>query len=47
LFVVLVLGVIAVPPIGDFIALPAIGVWVLLVAGVMWFRKDPEGALTS
>jgi hypothetical protein len=43
----LVLGIIAVLPVGDFIALPGIGVWVLLVAGVMWFRKDPEGALAS
>jgi hypothetical protein len=43
----LVLGIIAVLPVGDFIALPAIGVWVLLVAGVMWFRKDPEGAIAA
>ncbi len=43
----LVLGIIAVLPIGDFFALPGIGVWVLLVAGVMWFRKDPEGVLAS
>jgi hypothetical protein len=43
----LVLGIIAVLPFSDFIALPGIGVWVLVVAGVMWFRKDPEGALAS
>jgi hypothetical protein len=43
----LVIGIVAVLPIGDFIALPAVGVWVLLIAGVMWFRKDPEGAIPS
>jgi hypothetical protein len=41
----LVVGVLAVLPFGDFLALPAIGVWVLLVTGVMWFRTDPEGKL--
>jgi hypothetical protein len=41
----LVLGVVAVLPFVDFIALPGVGVWVLVVAGTMWFRKDPEGAL--
>jgi hypothetical protein len=46
-WVSLVIGIVAALPIGDFIALPGIGVWVLLVAGVMWFRKDPEGALAS
>ena len=46
-WVSLVVGIIAVLPVGDFFALPAIGVWVLLIAGVMWFRKDPEGALAS
>jgi hypothetical protein len=44
-WVSLVLGIIAVLPVGDFFALPGIGVWVLLVSGVMWFRRDPEGAL--
>jgi hypothetical protein len=43
----LVLGILAILPVGDFLSLPAIGVWVLLVTGVMWFRKDPEGALAS
>jgi hypothetical protein len=43
----LVVGIIAVLPVGDFFALPAIGVWVLLVVGVMWFRQDPDGALAS
>jgi hypothetical protein len=43
----LVLGIIGVLPIGDFFALPAVGVWVLVVAGVMWFRSDPDGALAS
>jgi hypothetical protein len=46
-WVSLVVGVLAVLPVGDFAALPAIGVWVLLVTGVMWFRKDPEGVLAS
>jgi len=46
-WVSLVVGIIAVVPIGDFLALPGIAVWVLLVTGVMWFRKDPEGALAS
>lgn len=43
----LVLGIIAVLPFGDFIGLPGIGVWTLIVVGVIWFRKDPEGALAS
>lgn len=43
----LVVGILGVSPVGDFFALPAIGVWVLLVSGLMWFRKDPEGALAS
>ena len=41
----IVVGVLGVAPFGDFAALPAIGVWVLLVSGVMWFRTDPEGKL--
>jgi hypothetical protein len=41
----LVVGVLATLPVGDFLALPAIGVWALVIAGVMWFRPDPEGAL--
>jgi hypothetical protein len=44
-WVSLVLGIAGVLPVGDFLALPAIGVWVLLVTGVMWFRTDPEGKL--
>ena len=46
-WVSLVAGIIATLPVGDFFALPAIGVWVLLVTAVMWFRSDPEGALAS
>jgi hypothetical protein len=40
-----VVGILGALPVGDFFALPAIGVWTLLVAGVMWFRTDPDGAL--
>jgi hypothetical protein len=43
----LVVGILGALPIGDFFALPAIGIWTLLVVGVMWFRTDPEGSLTS
>ena len=43
----LVVGILGTLPIGDFFALPAIGVWTLLVVGVMWFRADPEGRLAS
>jgi len=46
-WVSVVLGVLGVLPVGDFAALPAIGVWVLLVSGVMWFRTDPEGKLAA
>jgi hypothetical protein len=42
----LVVGIVGILPIGDFFALPAIGVWSLLVAGVIWFRTDPEGKLS-
>jgi len=42
-----VVGILGALPFGDFFALPAIGVWTLLVAGVMWFRSDPEGALAG
>jgi hypothetical protein len=44
-WVSLVVGVIAVAPVGDFISLPAIGVWVLFICAVMWFRDDPDGTL--
>jgi len=40
-----VVGILGALPVGDFFALPAIGVWTLMVAGVMWFRTDPDGAL--
>ena len=43
----LVVGILGVLPVGDFAALPAIGIWNLLVIAVMWFRTDPEGSLTS
>ncbi len=46
-WVSLVMGILGVLPVGDFAALPAIGVWVLLVTGVMWFRTDPEGKLAA
>lgn len=42
-----VVGVLGVLPFADFAALPAIGVWVLLVTGVMWFRTDPGGKLAA
>ena len=42
----LVLGILAVIPVGDFFALPAIGVWTLIVVGVIWFRSDPDGTYT-
>ncbi|HEV3266529.1 MAG TPA: hypothetical protein VG014_13465 [Acidimicrobiales bacterium] len=42
-----VVGILGALPVGDFFALPAIGIWTLLVAGVMWFRTDPEGALAG
>jgi hypothetical protein len=44
-WVSLILGILGVLPFGDFFALPAIGVWTLLVAGVVYFRSDPDGAL--
>jgi hypothetical protein len=44
-WVSLVLGVLGLVPFGDFFALPAIGVWTLIVAGVVWFRTDPDGPL--
>ncbi len=44
-WVSLILGILGVVPIGDFFALPAIGVWTLIVAGVVYFRTDPDGAL--
>ncbi len=46
-WVSLVLGILGVVPIGDFFALPAIGVWTLILVGVIWFRTDPDGKLTS
>ena len=39
----LVLGILGLLPVGDFFALPAIGVWSLIVVGVVWFRADPDG----
>ena len=42
----LVLGILAVLPVGDFFALPAIGVWTLILVGVIWFRSDPDGTYT-
>ena len=45
-WVSLILGILGVVPVGDFFALPAIGVWTLIVAGVIWFRTDPEGRLS-
>ena len=44
-WVSLVLGILGVVPVGDFFALPAIGIWTLIVAGVVYFRVDPDGAL--
>jgi hypothetical protein len=44
-WVSLILGILGVVPVGDFFALPAIGVWTLIVAGVIWFRTDPDGSL--
>jgi hypothetical protein len=44
-WVSLVLGILGVVPVADFFALPAIGIWTLLVAGVVFFRKDPDGPL--
>jgi len=43
----LVVGILGALPIGDFLALPAIGIWTLLVVGVIWFRTDPEGKLAT
>ena len=44
-WVSLILGILGVVPVGDFFALPAIGVWTLIVAGVVDFRSDPDGPL--
>ena len=44
-WVSLVLGILGFVPFGDFFALPAIGVWTLIVAGVIWFRTEPDGPL--
>ena len=35
-------GILGVVPVGDFFALPAIGVWTLIVAGVVYFRPGPR-----
>lgn len=40
----LVLGILGLLPVGDFFALPAIGVWTLILVGVIWFRDDPDGS---
>ena len=44
-WVSLILGILGVVPVGDFFALPAIGIWTLIVAGVVYFRADPDGPL--
>jgi len=44
-WVSLVLGILGVLPFGDFFALPAIGVWTLILVGVIWFRSDPDGTV--
>jgi hypothetical protein len=44
-WVSLVLGILGLLPVGDFFALPAIGVWTLILVGVIWFRSDPDGPL--
>lgn len=44
-WVSVILGILGVLPVGDFFALPAIGVWTLIVAGVVYFRTDPDGPL--
>lgn len=44
-WVSLILGILGVLPVGDFFALPAVGIWTLLVAGVVYFRSDPDGPL--
>jgi hypothetical protein len=44
-WVSLILGILGVVPVGDFFALPAVGVWTLIVVGVIWFRQDPDGSL--
>ena len=41
----LVLGILGLLPVGDFFALPAIGVWTLILVGVIWFRVIPTGAM--
>jgi hypothetical protein len=46
-WVSLVLGILAVVPFGDFFALPAIGIWTLILVGVIWFRADPDGSFVS
>ncbi len=42
-----VVGVLGALPVGNFFALPAIGIWTLILVGVMWFRPDPEGRLAA
>ena len=41
-----VLGILGVLPFGDAFALPAMGVWTLILVGVIWFRSDPAGTMT-
>jgi hypothetical protein len=41
----IVVGVLGALPIGDFFALPALGVWTLILVATMWFRTDPDGQL--
>jgi hypothetical protein len=40
-----VLGILGLLPVGDFFALPAIGLWTLILVGIIWFRADPDGAV--
>jgi nucleoside recognition membrane protein YjiH len=42
-----VIGILGALPGGDFVALPAIGIWTLILVAVMWFRSDPEGRLAA
>jgi hypothetical protein len=41
-WVSVVVGILSVVPFGDFIALPGIGIWTLIILGVIWFRTDPD-----
>jgi hypothetical protein len=41
-----VVGILGALPIEPFFALPAVGIWTLILVAVMWFRTDPEGSVT-